>query len=98
MDINNHLSNYLPVLSGVYPRGPLLFISYMNDLPQYVINSLVYMFADDAKCFRQISNPPDLAYLQRDLHQMESWKDTWNLKFNVKKSLFWLCDFLQATL
>ena len=90
MDINNHLSDYLPVLSGVSQGsilGPLLFIIYMNDLPQSVVNSIVYMFADDAKCFRQISNPPDSVYLQRDIHQLESWKDTWSLKFNVKKSL-----------
>ena len=45
------------------------------------------MFADDDKCFRQISNSFDSFLLQRDIHHLEAWKDAWSLKFNVKKSL-----------
>ena len=88
--INNHLSDYLPVLSGV-PQGsilgPLLFVIYINDLPQSIKDSLVFLFADDAKCFRQISSSFDSFLLQSDIHHLEAWKDAWSLKFNVKKSL-----------
>ena len=42
-------SHYLPVLSGI-PQGsvigPTLFVTYINDLPDYV-NSAVHLFADD---------------------------------------------------
>ena len=90
VDINNHLSEYLPVLSGV-PQGsilgPLLFVIYINDLPQSVKDSFVLLFADDVKCFRQISSPIDSVLLQGDLHHLEGWKEAWSLKFNFKKSL-----------
>ena len=90
VDINNHLSDYLPVLSGV-PQGsilgPLLFVIYINDLPQSIKDSLVFLFADDARCFRQISSSFDSFLLQSDIHHLEAWKDAWSLKFNVKKSL-----------
>ena len=90
VDINNHLFDYLPVFSGV-PQGsilgPLLFVIYINDLPQSIKDSLVFLFADDAKCFRQISSSFDSFLLQSDIHHLEAWKDAWSLKFNVKKSL-----------
>ena len=90
VDINNHLSDYLPVLSGVSQGsilGPLLFVIYINDLPQSIKDSLVFLFEDDAKCFRQISSSFDSFLLQSDIHHLEAWKDAWSLKFNVKKSL-----------
>ena len=38
--------------------GPLLFIIYMNDIPQYVSDVDITMFADDtsfAKAFKSVS-------------------------------------------
>ena len=49
VEINGKNSQWLPVTSGI-PQiivlGPLLFLIYINDLPENV-NSTVYMYADD---------------------------------------------------
>jgi len=51
-------SSWPSVLSGV-PQGsilgPLLFILYINDLPDSLnVDSNIYLYADDAKLFRHI--------------------------------------------
>ena len=59
----------------------------MNDLPCSIRDSLVFLFADNVKCFRQISSPADSTLLQSDLYHLEGWRETWSLKFNIKKFL-----------
>ncbi|CAB4042120.1 Hypothetical predicted protein, partial [Paramuricea clavata] len=55
-------SNTLPVTSGV-PQGsilgPLLFVLYVNDLPDAVTTSQVAMFADDTKLFTSVKREDD---------------------------------------
>jgi len=80
-------SRWLPVLSGV-PQGsvigPILFICYINDLPE-AISSVIHMYADDTKVFRHIASKIDNDILQSDLDQLGRWTQQWQLKFNVDK-------------
>ena len=57
VSIDNACSKCLPVLSGV-PQGnvlgPLLFLIYINDLPDTINFASLYLFADDAKLVKTI--------------------------------------------
>ena len=80
-------SEWKDVTSGV-PQGsvigPLLFIIYINDLPDNIVSTL-YMFADDTKCFREIAGPNDQGILQSDLDQLQKWSKKWLLQFHPEK-------------
>ncbi len=52
--INQSESDSLPVISGVPQGGVLstiLFLLYVNDLPDFVRNSTIKIFADDVKIY-----------------------------------------------
>ena len=77
MRINSTLSNKDEVTSGI-PQGsvlgPLLFVIYINDLPDVVdVESHIYLFADDTKVFRKIGADADKTKLQCDLNNMCKW-------------------------
>ena len=82
-------SSRLPVTSGI-PQGsvlgPLLFVIYINDLPEVVDkNSFAFLFADDTKVFRRIRSHADRVILQKDIKNLKIWSDTWLLKFHPDK-------------
>jgi hypothetical protein len=76
------------VLSGV-PQGtvlgPLLFLAYINDLPDVVKSSSTRLFADDTLLFRMIRKREDQALLQADLDNLADWENTWQMSFNASK-------------
>jgi len=64
--------------------GPLLFLIYINDLPDVVFN-LVKLFADDTKVFARIRSLSDCQKFQTDLSALQSWSKIWLLQFNISK-------------
>ena len=81
-------SDWLQVLSGV-PQGsilgPLLFLVYIDDIPQCIKHdSKVAIFADDSKLFKIIEKPSDKLSLQ-DLTQPSIWSDTWKMCLSIPK-------------
>ena len=75
--VNGISSNSINVLSGI-PQGsvlgPILFLVYINDLPE-VVKSVIHLFADDTKIHTPINNIQDAIALHEDINDMELWSD-----------------------
>ena len=85
---NNIKSDYFDVVSGV-PQGshlgPILFLLFINDLPQIIQYCKILMYADDVKIFKMISSPADQVLLQSDLNRFHKWCIENLMELNVKK-------------
>ena len=85
--VNGTKSSWTDVLSGI-PQGsvlgPILFVIYINDLPD-TLKGHVKMFADDTNVFSHIRDIEDCTVLQQDLDSLSDWSERWQLKFNVGK-------------
>ena len=85
--VNGEYSDWAPVTSGI-PQGsvlgPLLFVIYINDLPENILSD-IYLFADDTKIFTEVTDPTKSEQLQHDLNRLQDWSDTWLLKFHPDK-------------
>ena len=93
--VNGTSSDWSAVSSGV-PQGtvlgPVLFLLYINDLPNS-ISSTVKLFADDSVVYRQIQRVEDHSILQQDLFNLEQWASLWQMNFAPSK-----CYTLSVTL
>ena len=73
--INDSRSSWQPVKSGI-PQGsvlgPVLFLIYINTMPDKK-TSKAYLFADDAKLYRQIEDKLDVTRIHEDLQSLETW-------------------------
>ena len=87
--IENCKSSSKGVLSGV-PQGsilgPILFVLFINDLPQGIdpYTSLI-LYADDTKIWRKILNSKDLEILQKDIDYLHKWSINNKMSFHPKK-------------
>ena len=92
--LNNIHSDPCKVLSGV-PQGsvlgPLLFLLFINDLPDN-ISSSIRLHADDVIIYRSIYSNEDMIHLQMDLDTLSKWALDWHMTFNLDK-----CEHLVIT-
>ena len=64
--------------------GPLLFLIYINDLPECNYASC-QLFADDTKLLKSVITSIDCTQLQLDLTSLEQRCNTWRLNLNQHK-------------
>ena len=92
--LNGIKSDKIAMSSGV-PQGsvlgPILFLAYINDLPDQV-KSRLRLFADDTAIYLAISSEGESITLQNDLHILEKWEQRWDMSFNPSK-----CQVLHIT-
>ena len=70
---------------------PLLFLVYINDLPEN-IQSQVMLFVDDTAIYLTVCNIQDGQVLQSDLDTLQQWERTCDMEFNPSK-----CQVLHIT-
>jgi hypothetical protein len=94
--INGSKSTPITVNSGV-PQGtvlgPLLFLIYINDLPDCISpGTKVRLFADDCIVYRTIKTKNDTEILQKELDELQKWESNWSMSFHPEK-----CQLLRVT-
>ena len=85
--VNGTESSWAEVTSGV-PQGsvlgPLIFVIYINDLPDEIKSSML-LFADDTKIYSEVKTATDQEVLQDDINNMCEWSNQWLLKYHSEK-------------
>ena len=92
VEINNTKSSYKPITCGV-PQGsvlgPLLFLIFINDLPNCCPSGNSRIFADDTTVFFKAKNSTEVRNKgQLIMSQMNTWFITNKLTLNASKSTF----------
>ena len=87
--LNGCFSTWKNVKAGVpqgFILGPLLFLIYINDLPEG-LSSNTKIFADDTSIFSN-SSDPEISYreLTDDLMKIKNWAYQWKMSFNPEPS------------
>jgi hypothetical protein len=71
--------------------GPLLFLIFINDLPECVTSN-TRLLAYDAIVYKEIKSQSDTLELQKDLIALEKWEKTWGMSFHPEQ-----CNIMQVT-
>ena len=93
--LEGEMSSKAPVTSGV-PQGtvlgPILFLIYINDFPEYLQHSTLRLFADDSIIYKEIKTINDAQHLQLDLDAACRWEKDWLMHFHPDK-----CNLISIT-
>ena len=85
--VNGCFSSYENVTSGV-PQGsvlgPILFVIFINDLPD-VIRVMMRMYADDSKIPRRLKAPDHVNQVQVSVNNSVKWANIWQMFYHYKK-------------
>ena len=87
--LNGLHSDWIDISAGV-PQGsilgPLLFLIYINDLPEN-ITSFTKLFADDTSIFSKVRDVNEsCSDLNNDLNIINEWAFQWKMSFNPDPS------------
>ena len=81
--VDGQSSRTKQVTSGV-PQcsvlGPILFVIYINDLPD-VIQYCIRLFSDDSKIYWRVSRIEHAGVLQSCLNKAVTWAEIWEMFF-----------------
>ena len=88
--VNDHISSWKSIESGV-PQGsilgPLIFLLYINDLPQYLKFTTSGLYADDTQIFASSDNYDELVeLLNSDLKNISRWLSDNKLQHHTTKT------------
>ena len=90
--VEDQQSDSSRVTSGV-PQGtvlgPLLFLCFINDLPDGIL-SKVKLCGNDILLYASIYTEQDCQQLQRDLDTLGKWAEEWKGVFNYSR-----CEYLR---
>ena len=88
VNVNGVYSEWKDVLSGV-PQGsvlgPVLFIIFVNDLPDILNTCSCSIFADDTKIQAKVNSSDEADKIQEDLNELSKWCKEWKMVFNASK-------------
>ena len=92
--VNGFLSTKKEIICGI-PQGailrPLLFLIYINDLPNCLESTVPCLYADDTQIFASSHDTEDLIdKLNSDLVNVMDWLNVNKLQSHVKKTKFML--------
>ena len=88
--LDREVSDLVTVTSGVpqsFVLGPILFLIYINDLPD-LITSKVRLLADDTAVYLTVVSPNDGHVLDRT----SVWESRWDMELNPSK-----CQVVRVT-
>ena len=87
--LNGQTSKWPQIKAGVLQGsvlGPLLFLVYINDLPEW-LTSNVELFADDTSIFSMVRDSRSSSLsLNEDLSEIPQWGYIWKMLFNSDAS------------